>query len=211
VLILSSLGAAAVIVLVVVIVLAARRGGGTSGPPTVIAQSTAAPTAPAVAPTTPPAPAPGQSAPAGCTPIQPPAGALGAGLYGVGQTATVVGDGQSSTSTYTARITLNSACSSTSPVEQYGDPPKNGEYVMLNITVQVLNGSTMVYPIDFYGQTADGTVYTATVQGVDHEVNQDELDAGQKVTGFVVLDVPANNRTAYWKPLFATSPAGFEY
>jgi len=212
VILISALAAVAAIVLGIVIALAVHGGGGSKpvagstvsqGPATASAPAGGGqPSVPAVSHTT---------APPGCTPLQAPAGAPDAGVYQLGQTATVRGDGDTDISTYTARITLNSICSQTTPVETYGDPPKNGTFVVANFTVEMVTGSANVYPLSFFAQTADGSRYESTYDTVGSRLDADDLAAGQKVTGNIVFDVPADNHLIYWEPLFATSKANFRY
>jgi len=204
------------IVLGVVIALAVSGGGKDDDTPvalptpSIVNTPSAGTIPPATVPpvTTPPTRPAG---PAGCTPISAPAGAPDPGVVDIGQTATVMGEGTSEITTYTARITLNSLCRTTAPVTTYGDAPENGVYLVANFTVQMVAGKANVYPLSFFGVSPDGSRYDATYQEVGARLDADDLAAGQKVTGNVVFDVPDGNHLIYWEPLFATSRANFRY
>ncbi|MBX6388102.1 MAG: DUF4352 domain-containing protein [Frankia sp.] len=220
VIVLSVLGAVAAIVIGVVVALAVTGGQGdeVTAPPTPpsallppgtepVATPPPAPGSEATAPAGGGAPPAGGGNPEGCDPLGPPPGAAPAGVLEIGQTATVNGDGDTDISTYQARITLNSVCATTEPVASYGDPPENGSFVVANFTVEMVSGENNVYQLDFFVQTSDGTRYEATYFHDLQDLSADDLRAGQRVTGYVVFDVPPGHNTLYWNPLFAVEPA----
>ncbi len=107
-------------------------------------------------------------------------------------------------------MTLNSVCSTTGKVTEYGDPPNQGSYYVLNVTVEVTRGDTSASPSDFYVQTPDGTRYDGSYDDVKPRLSASTVKAGQKVRGNVVIDAPPGHGLLNWEPLFAVSPAKFQ-
>ncbi len=139
-----------------------------------------------------------------------PQGAPGAGAADIGGSGTVNGEANSSVSDFEARVTLNSVCSTTGKVTEYGDPPNQGSYYVLNVTVEVTRGDTSASPSDFYVQTPDGTRYDGSYVDVEPRLSASTVKAGQKVRGNVVIDAPPGHGLLNWEPLFAVSPAKFQ-
>lgn len=164
--------------------------------------------APGTAPPAGGAAAPQASAPAGCTPLTP--ANPPAGVAGLGGSSSVTGKGTSSYSTFDAKATLNSVCTSTARVEEYGDPPVQGAFYVLNVTVEVSAGDISAAPDDFYIQTTDGSRYDGEFSSLVPKLYTSNVKAGQKVTGFVLIDAPLGHFTLNWEPLFAVQPAKFQ-
>ncbi|WP_235609072.1 DUF4352 domain-containing protein [Frankia casuarinae] len=209
------LAVVAAIVLGVVIALAVRGGDGTeiaSPPaPTVTVPDLPNTTATATA-TAPTATAPNATAPNGvpnCVPVTPQH-APAAGTATIGGSGTAVGRATSSVSDFEARVTLNSVCSTTGKVTQYGDAPTQGAYYVINVTVEVSRGSTSASPSDFYIQTSDGTRYDGSYENVAPRLSVSTLKAGQRVRGNIVIDAPPGHAILNWEPLFAVDPPKFQ-
>ncbi|WP_462186422.1 MULTISPECIES: DUF4352 domain-containing protein [unclassified Frankia] len=202
------LAVVAAIVLGVVIALAVGGGDDTeiaSPPaPTVTVPDLPNTTATAAAPTaTPPNGVPS------CVPVTPQH-APAAGTATIGGSGTAVGRATSSVSDFEARVTLNSVCSTTGKVTQYGDAPAQGAYYVINVTVEVSRGSTSASPSDFYIQTSDGTRYDGSYENVAPRLSVSTLKAGQRVRGNIVIDAPPGHAILNWEPLFAVDPPKFQ-
>ncbi len=202
---------AVVAAIVVGVVIALAVGGDDSND---IAAPVPAPSlsAPGLSAPTPPVPSATATGPIGvsnCVAVTPQ-GAPGAGAAAIGGSGTVVGEANSSVSDFEARVTLNSVCSTTGKVTEYGDPPTQGAYYVLNVTVEVSRGDTSASPSDFYIQTPDGTRYDGSYDNVEPRLSASTVKAGQKVRGNVVIDAPPGHGLLHWEPLFAVSPATFQ-
>ncbi|MCK9894050.1 DUF4352 domain-containing protein [Frankia sp. AgB32] len=202
--------AAIVIGVVIALAVGGNDDSGTVSAPTLAVPTLAVPTPGGSVPTQ-AAPAPTRTSPAGVsncvavTPQAPPAGSAGLGGSG-----TVVGEANSSVSDFEAKVTLNSVCTTSGAVTSYGDPPTQGAYYILNVTVEVSRGDTSASPSDFYIQTPDGTRYDGSYDNVEPRLSASTVKAGQKVRGNIVINAPAGHGTLNWEPLFAVSPAKFQ-
>lgn len=159
-----------------------------------------------------PPPTVGASPPAGvdnCVPVTAQ-GAAPAGVAAIGGSGTVVGEANSSVSDFEAKVTLNTICSTTSKVTDYGDPPVQGAFYVINVTVEVSRGDTSASPSDFYIQTADGTRYDGSYDEVAPRLSATDVKVGQKVRGNIVIDAPPGHGVLNWEPLFAVTPAKFQ-
>ncbi|MCK9904396.1 hypothetical protein CC117_20190 [Parafrankia colletiae] len=214
---------AVVAAIVLGVIIALSVGGGDDTEPTASGSTLnprAAPTGPVIpgvttlpggsVPTQPAGGAQQPGAPEGCVPVTP-AGPPPAGVAGVGGAGTVTGNARSSVSDFEAKVTLNSICSSTGRVEEYGDPPSRGAFYVVNVTVEVSRGETSAAPSDFYVQTEDGSRYDGEFTSVEPDLYTSDVKAGQKVTGNVVIDAPAGHHKLNWEPLFAVAPATFQF
>ena len=75
-------------------------------------------------------------------------------------------------------------------------PPRNGMFVVCDVSVRVTSGSWDVSPLSFRYQAPSGRTYTV-LEGNGRDSGYDEpqldsvtLQAGQQTSGFVVFDVP---------------------
>jgi hypothetical protein len=167
----------------------------------------AAPTAPAKAP----AAAPGAAAPPGCTPVQPVPGAAPAGsgpVLDIGQSAVVTGQEYND---FEARVTLNSVCVQAAAFTSWSKPSAQGNFVLADITVEVVRGDVSASYIDFAVQTADGYRYKGDYSPVDPQLASFGLRAGQKARGFVLVDAPVGHNLLQWEPIFAANSAVWRY
>ncbi|HYN74309.1 MAG TPA: hypothetical protein VES60_17585 [Nakamurella sp.] len=102
-------------------------------------------------------------------------------------------------------MTLNSAERKPAAGSEYADPPRNENYVLLDVKRdERRNGWHVALPHLRLGlRAADGHEYNvAAFAGYDPQLNSGELIAGSKARGPVVLDAPAG-------PLTAGYTAGF--
>lgn len=90
-------------------------------------------------------------------------------------------------------VTIKSAKAFAKEPGTYGDKPKNGEFLVLDVLVQVkvAGDTTYVSDSDFKFVGADGTLYANAYQmGFGDTLSASELRAGQKSSGKVLFDLP---------------------
>ena len=68
--------------------------------------------------------------------------------------------------------------------------PQHGVYVVASATVAVTEGSHYACECEFQLVAPDGTTYDATFGDFQPEMHAANLQAGQKIAGNVVFDVP---------------------
>jgi hypothetical protein len=76
----------------------------------------------------------------------------------------------------------------------YPTDATNGTYVVVEVVAAVPEGegTYSANPYNFRFVAADGTVFESTYASFDPQLPATELAAGQRATGRVVFDVPAN-------------------
>lgn len=90
-------------------------------------------------------------------------------------------------------VTITSAKVFSKESGTYGSKPKNGEFLVLDVTVnvKVAGDTTYVSDSDFKFVAADGTLYgNSYAMGFGETLSAYELRAGQKSSGKVVFDLP---------------------
>lgn len=113
--------------------------------------------------------------------------------------------------TYGGTITFNTIRTATGPVSSYGDPPKNGIFVIVNVTITGVSGKVSASPYDFSIRTADGSTYDSSYDSVDPNLRSSDLAPGKLIRGNIVFDVPQGNNTLVYSPLFVNTAPEFQY
>lgn len=108
-----------------------------------------------------------------------------------------------------ATVHINSVRTSKRPKSEFGEPPANGTFVIVNVTVTVSKGTLPVNPLYFAFQAPDGTIYhpgdgNSLLAGFDPELDALDVPAGQRVRGNVVFD----GRYGHGAKLQYESPTG---
>jgi hypothetical protein len=97
-----------------------------------------------------------------------------------------------SNETFVKVTVANPATFTKEPIE-FGSPPENGLYLVLDVTVEVSPQSEGTYfagPDEFKFVAADGTAAdTAFAMGFDPELPTMDLSAGQRAAGKIVFDI----------------------
>jgi hypothetical protein len=116
--------------------------------------------------------------------------APGAGVGAVGQGVVLHQDGNR------AVVSLLAVKDHTRPAGKLSSPPRNGMFVVCDVSVRVTSGSWHVSPLYFRYHTPSGDSYTfldgnGRVSGYDEPpLDPVTLHAGQQIHGYVVFDVP---------------------
>jgi hypothetical protein len=91
------------------------------------------------------------------------------------------------------KVTVANPATFTKEPIEFGEPPENGLYLVLDVTVEVSPQSEGTYfagPDEFKFVAADGTAAeTAFAVGFDPELPTIELSAGQRAAGKIVFDI----------------------
>lgn len=86
--------------------------------------------------------------------------------------------------------TLNTAEWTTEPPDQFSGAPKNGAYLILDVTIEGTQGSVSVNPLYWQARDADGRTYDFSFTSKEPALSSGDVLPGQKSRGFVVLDAP---------------------
>lgn len=90
-------------------------------------------------------------------------------------------------------VTAKSAKKSASAANASWIKPKKGAYLAVTVEVTVAKGKTYACACDFALVAADGSLYEPVwPAGFDEAMQSVTLNAGEKVSGVVVFDVPAS-------------------
>jgi Domain of unknown function (DUF1942) len=139
---------------------------------------------------TPPPPATSAPAqPATSAPAQPAPAAPEISHYNapIGSTLTATDDSEGAK--WTVRV------NSVRPYhDEYSTPPAGTHLVAVNVTYTALQGKASPNTFDWNSKTASGQTYESQVGG-DSSLSSNDIEAGQKTTGDVILAVP-NGGTA---------------
>jgi hypothetical protein len=119
------------------------------------------------------------------------------------------------------KITLDPACTG-----KYPRPSENGHFLALDISAQGFqplkdvfgSGTFSMYASNWKLIAANGTTYNGDLGSgpalgclPDSEQLPDRVGIGEKVTGTLILDVPATEGTLVFKPTFADSGWEWQY
>lgn len=119
------------------------------------------------------------------------------------------------------KITIDPECTS-----EFARPPQNGHYLALDISAQTFPPLKDLFgsgQIDFGAHNwklivANGTTYNGTLSSgpalgclADSEKLPDRVGTGEKVTGTLILDVPATEGTLVFAPTFADASWEWQY
>ncbi len=137
-------------------------------------------------------------------PSSPPTGEPEAepAVFDLGETGTVT----DSTGAPLADVTVSAAALSTTPPDEFSDPPDSGAFLAATVTIDNIGDSAFpVAPLDFEVRYPEGTriqygTGSTGVFGFDPPLGVLDLAAGDSVTGVVAFDVdPAltGGRIAY--------------
>ena len=89
-------------------------------------------------------------------------------------------------------VTATSAKKSASAADAAWIKPKKGAYLAVTVEVSVIKGKTYACYCDFALVAPDGSLYEPVwPAGFDQAMQSVTLNAGEKVSGVVVFDVPA--------------------
>lgn len=116
--------------------------------------------------------------------------ALSGGVGVVGQGVILHHDGNR------AVVTLLAVHDHAKSTRKSSSPPRNGMFVVCDVSVRVTSGSWDVSSLSFRYQAPSGRTYTVLdgngkVSGYDEpQLDSVTLQAGQQTSGFVVFDVP---------------------
>jgi Domain of unknown function (DUF4352) len=118
-------------------------------------------------------------------PAEQPADATGeTERPGIGETASWSGFGSGGT------ITLNSVRRITSPESPIGTAPKNGTYLVADVTVEAADGTVSGNPLFWVVQSEDGTTYPADITALASQIDSAQLQPGRQTRGEVAFDAP---------------------
>lgn len=87
--------------------------------------------------------------------------------------------------------TVNTAEWTTEAPNQFSGPPKNGAYLVLDVTVEATEGTISANPLYWQAKDVEGHTYDYAFTSVkDPGLATGELPAGEKSRGFVAIDSP---------------------
>lgn len=95
-------------------------------------------------------------------------------------------------------VTVNSAARSSAP-DVFGQPPKHGSFLILDLTLAVSKGTATANPFGFTAQDAQSYTYQAAPGVAQQDIDSSNLSAGQTVRGQIAFDVPPGPVTVSWK------------
>lgn len=105
------------------------------------------------------------------------------------------------TSKSAGTLTLNSAHRVTGAPNRITSPPKNGTYLIIDVTLTVNSGTMTANPGFWKAQDPQGYTYTAQFAGVAEQgIDSGEIPAGQKTRGEIAFDVPPGPLTVTLNP-----------
>jgi hypothetical protein len=105
-------------------------------------------------------------------------------LPGIGDSASWSGFGSGGT------VTLNSVRRITSPESPSGTSPKNGSYLVADVTVEAGDGTVSGNPLFWVVQSEDGTTYPADITALASQIDSAQLQPGRQTRGEVAFDAP---------------------
>ena len=105
-------------------------------------------------------------------------------LPGIGDSASWSGFGSGGT------VTLNSVRRITAPESPTGTPPKNGSYLVADVTVETGDGTVSGNPLFWFVQSEDGTTYPADITALASQIDSAQLQPGRQTRGEVAFDAP---------------------
>lgn len=114
-----------------------------------------------------------------------------AAVFEIGETGTVTDQSGNPL----ADITVAAAVQTTSPPDEFSDPPANGAFLSATVTIANIGaGVFTAAPFDFLVRYPDGTQVeygegSSGVFGYDNLLEIVELNAGETATGIVAFDV----------------------
>jgi Domain of unknown function (DUF1942) len=76
--------------------------------------------------------------------------------------------------------------------DPYATPPAGTRLVAVNVTYTAVKGTASPNPFDWHSKTGSGQTYDSQGGANDGGLNSDNIAAGQKTTGDVVLAVPTS-------------------
>lgn len=118
--------------------------------------------------------------------------------FGVGQPVAFT------TSDGAGTVTVNGAQRSTAP-DVFGQPPKHGSFLILDLTLSVTRGTATANPFGFTAQDGQSYTYQAAPGVARQDIDSSNLSAGQSVRGEIAFDVPPGPVTVSWRtPLGST-------
>ncbi len=128
-------------------------------------------------------------------------------VFDIGETGTVTDE----LGNPLADITLADAAQTAQPPDEFSDPPENGTFLSVTVTVANIGGEVFtVAPLDFVVHYADGTrveygAGSSGVFGYDDMLESNDLEPAQTVSGVVAFDV---DPAAAGKQILYTGLAG---
>lgn len=112
-----------------------------------------------------------------------------------------------------ATITLVSAQRKTAGTGEYSKPPKNGNYLLIDISYLCTTGKFQYNPFDWKVRDKDGRTFDAgssyTSGYDDAELHSGTLGKGAKARGTVVFDVPKGALTLEYGDGYNQTPASW--
>lgn len=123
---------------------------------------------------------------------EPPSG------LAIGKGVTVTMDDGSGTAV------VNSVKRVTQPLSDYTDAPKNGNYLIIDVTYECTSGTFRYNPFDWAVRDTEGRSYEmvpASGSG-EQELDSGELSKGRKARGVIVIDAPKGALSLEYTPGF---------
>lgn len=119
--------------------------------------------------------------------------------FNVGQVATITkGDADA------AEITIGKPKFTTKNANEYLDKAKNGTFAIFPIEVKAVGKETFdINPFDFYARDAEGTRFEygdGSMYLDDKGINATTLNPGEKIKGFIALDINKNTHELVYAP-----------
>jgi Domain of unknown function (DUF4352) len=106
------------------------------------------------------------------------------------------------------RLTLNSAERLVGT--DFAEPPKNGSYLVIDVTLEVSQGTAGAGPFDWEARNSDGSVYAAVPAGLTgDDIDASDLGPGERTRGKVAFDVPVGALTVTFTSLSGSPLATF--
>lgn len=103
-------------------------------------------------------------------------------------------------------VTVNGVTRSSAP-DVFGQPPKHGAFLIVDLTLAVSRGSATANPFGFSAQDAQSFTYQAAAGVAQQDIDSSNLSAGQQVRGQIAFDVPPGPVTVSWRTPLGTTVA----
>lgn len=112
-----------------------------------------------------------------------------------------------------AKITVLSVHRKATGTGDYGEPPKNGNYVLIDVTYECTTGTFDYNPFDWNVRDADGRTYDSSgafSSGYsDAALDSGTLGKGSKARGTLVFDAPKGSLTLEYSAGLNNAPASW--
>lgn len=127
----------------------------------------------------------------------------------IGETITLSQDGRE-----VAYLTVSDVDVVTSPQNSYGEMPRHDQFLVFTVDLEGI-ATTSLYGDDFYIRTEDGTRYDEgdgnswdAIGDLDDLLGYQDVNAGDKVSGKLVYDVPDEPAELTYAPNYQAGPIG---